>query len=448
MRLIHLSDLHVTEGPRLDDQAATLQGSVLEASKLRPDAWLLTGDLYGHTVPHRSRPAERNVLLAAVRTMALVAPVVIIPGNHDHDEDVAGLENCAPDCWPVKVVPRAAAFELLTPSGVLHVYGLPYPTKRWLLANEAPSSVEAAQRAVESKLATLLRLWAGRIARKRADKPDEPHVFAGHLQIRGSTVGAGVVLAGQEIELTRDQLHELGVDYGALGHLHDRQEAAPRCWYAGSLWNTSHSSAPMPGRSWQLVDIAPTSKGLPPAPGGGLTWRMYDPDGARQCVTVGAFPSKARRFVTLDYRWAQPDDEQVPRWVRMPTVLTAANVEGGADVRDAEVRMRLVVPAQHVASCPWDDEIERVRKLGAHRVVPERVIEPVVRARAPQVAEAQTLDSKLVAYWSTLETPPTEAEQQAAIVALRTLRVSDDEQIEQDTDKRLQAAQSRAMREE
>lgn len=404
MRLVHLSDLHVTDGPRLEDHRDTLDRVVSRGLELRPDAWLLTGDLYGHTVPHRSTPRERSVLFPAVARMAAAAPVVVIYGNHDADPDLDALA-CLGSAWPVRVVKRAEAFAIPTPAGPLNVYGLPYPTKRWLLAGDvAPSGVQATQEAIQAALDALFTAWSARIRLGRRQRPDEPHVLAAHVQVRGSVTGSGVVLAGQEIEITADQLERLAVDYGALGHLHDRQEAAPRCWYAGSLWHTAHSTANQPERSANLVEI-----------GGWI---------GSPALEVKPIPSGCRPFVTLDYRWADRGDGSVGwcTWQGQPH-----------EVYGAEVRMRLTVPAQHVAGCPWEAEIERVRGFGAHRIQAERVIEPVLRVRAPEVAEARTLEDKIRAYWPTLATPPRADEEAAALECLAELDELDDDQVAANT---------------
>lgn len=435
MRLIHLSDLHVTEGPRLDDHRATLESVVTDALELEPDAWLVTGDLYGHTVPHRSTPAERSVLFPALRRMAEVAPVVVIMGNHDHEVDLLGLQSLG-GMWSVRVFTRAGAETILTRAGELHLYALPYPTKRWLLAGEeSPSGVEAAQQAVQAKLRLLMSMWASRVRRLRASAPDEPHVFCSHIQVRGGTAGAGVVLAGQEIEITREDLDGLGVDYGALGHLHDRQEPAERCWYVGSLWNTAHSTSELPARAWHAVDIDRDG-----------SERDVDARGRLQ-MSVVRQGSPCRSFVTLEYRWGLPDGKDCPEWTQRPMLDNDTRraeirwlVDGPASlnrdqadsmvapvqlISDAEVRARLTVPAQHAGGCPWDNEIRNLESI-AHRVVPERVVEPVLRVRSPEVAEATTLEDKLSAYWGTLGTPPAQGDTAAALACLDELQTLED----------------------
>lgn len=125
VRLLHLTDLHLTDGPRLPDQAAVLDHVVRQAVELGVQATFLTGDLYGLAVPHRSTPAERAVLFPAVRTLAQLGPVVVVYGNHDYPGDLETLAQLGGGFdWPVRVVSRAERFTLRTSGPDLDVYAL------------------------------------------------------------------------------------------------------------------------------------------------------------------------------------------------------------------------------------------------------------------------------------------------------------------------------------
>ena len=63
-KVAHFGDLHIKEGDRLADQAAVLADMAMTLDVHRPDLIVIAGDIYGHTVPHRSTPAERGVLRA------------------------------------------------------------------------------------------------------------------------------------------------------------------------------------------------------------------------------------------------------------------------------------------------------------------------------------------------------------------------------------------------
>lgn len=430
MRIAHLSDLHIIDGPRLDDHAETLANVVTEVLTLRPDLVLLTGDLTGRTVPHRTTPRERGVLYPQLVRLAEAAPVLVLAGNHDHDIDIDALEYLD-GAWPIRVLKAAGLETITTAAGPVDVCWLAYPTKRWLLAGEPATGLREAQTLVQDKLGVLTSLWAARIKRARASRPRTPQLFLGHVQIGGSRTSGGEVLAGNEIELQRQHLDALGVDYGALGHIHQAQEIADRCWYVGSLWRNDYAETEA-FKGWNLIDIDPAE--LWPAeptvgedPGAfGAAYYAAEP-GGRQEARVLAMPSHCRRFVTLDYRWGLLDDDQDPEWSTAPSWTTRP--DSIDHVAGAEVRMRLEVPQHLAAGCPWDAEIERVRAAGAHRIQPERRIDPTHRVRSPEVARAQSIADKARAYWRSLATAPSDEEQRQALAQLDELLTLDDEAI-------------------
>lgn len=423
MKIIHISDLHVTEGPRLSDQRHALEGIVTDALAAEPHLWLVAGDLFGRTVPHRSTPQEREVLYPQIVRMAQQAPVVVIYGNHDQHPDLESLSHLGGD-WPIHVVRRSEVLHIPTAGGMAHIYTIPYPTKKWLYVGpEAPLSAPEAQATVEAMLGQLLTGWGIAIRERRATHPTDVHLFLGHVQVRGSSVSGGEVLAGQEIELTRQQLDDLPIDYGALGHLHLRQEPANRCWYPGSPWRNDFGETDPKG--WHLVEVVN-------GPGPLSTPRtctaddhaVYLATGGRLGCYVERRLSACREFITLDYRWAAGADVE-PCWRLRPPKAQLDRVAA----TKAEVRMRLVVPEQWVGGCPWDVEVEMVKTLGAVRIQEEKKIEPTIRVRSPEVAAAISDADKVTAFWGTLATMPTASERESALECLEELRSCEDEAI-------------------
>ena len=91
MKLLHLSDLHlgkrVNEFSMLEDQRYILTQILLIIDEERPDAVLISGDVYDRTVP----PAEAVQLLDdfLCRLVKRQLQVFLISGNHDSAERVA-----------------------------------------------------------------------------------------------------------------------------------------------------------------------------------------------------------------------------------------------------------------------------------------------------------------------------------------------------------------------
>lgn len=416
IRVVSTGDWHVTDGERLSDQRATLDKLVTAASAERPDAWLVGGDLYGTTVPHRSTPAERRVLFPALVRMASVAPVIIVAGNHDHPADLMGLAHLAGD-YPIHVVsdlsePSEFVVSVPTRTGAaLSVYCLPYPSKKHLLRNEAIRGVVEAQERAQAALGSLLHVWAARIRQARAADPTGAHVGLMHVQIGGVETSGGEVLAGQEIELSRSQVGAVGFDFVSLHHIHRRQEAAHRAVYPGAPWRNDFAETDE--RGYAIVDIG-TGAGQAMDPDD----TAYD-DPGRHRVSVGFRATDCRAFVTLRYRWAATTEDGAPTWTVRPGAAELASVAG------AEVRMILTVPEAHTASCPWEDEVARVAEL-AHRVKVERKTEPTLRVRAPGVAAATTDHDRAREFWRTVANPPTIPEQEEALECLADLSRDDD----------------------
>ena len=91
MKFIHLSDLHigkrVNEVSMLDDQAYILTQIIRIIDGERPDAVVISGDVYDKSVP----PAEAVTLFDdfLCRLARRGLPVLIISGNHDSPERLA-----------------------------------------------------------------------------------------------------------------------------------------------------------------------------------------------------------------------------------------------------------------------------------------------------------------------------------------------------------------------
>lgn len=371
-----------------------------------PHLFIVSGDLYNHIVPWKSTPDERGVLFPALVRMAQHGPVAVVLGNHDHAEDLTGLSHLG-GAWGIYVVTGADVLRVPTRAGIANLYCASYPTARWLLAGDpTPRSLVETRAAAGEAMAGLLASWAYRIRKARKANPDEPHILAAHFAVTGSQTAGGEVLGSNEVEVSRAALDALPVDFGNVGHIHYRQQVAERCSYPGSPWRNDFSEVE-PFKGWSLAEIGPAAMSRPRGPD---AW-VYPATTERQACVVHAVPNPCRTFATLDYRYGADLDTNIPRWITRPTDAAIAAC------KDAEVRMRLVVSEQWVGGAPWDDEVARISAL-AVRVQVERVIEPVIRIRAPLVASAVTPADKLAAYWQTLATMPSEAEQASARACL------------------------------
>lgn len=414
IRILHLSDIHVKAGPRLEDQRAYLDSIVDEGISLEVDLWLLTGDIY-HA---ESGIEERAVLYPQIVRMAEKAPVRVIYGNHDRRGDLERLQELAGD-WSIRVFSRAGHEVLETPHGPVSLFLFPYPTRATILANAQGMTTGESWDAAELAMNTLLKAWAVKIQDMRNKEPELPHVLAFHGMIGGGQTAGGEVISSREMALTQDAIREMDADYSAFGHLHAMQEMSARAWYAGAPWfNDFGETAREPG--YIVVDLL-NLDGSSGEPRQGLPDDLfYDMGDTR--VKIYRRATHCRRFITLDYEWNTPPDGLTPEWVVLP--------ELGPELLEAEVRMRLTVPQAHAGSVPWHTQIEAVRQSGAARVQASDIkVIPSQRVRAAGLTEATTNQAKLIAYWSSIDNPPPEAERQQAIDLLTDLEGSDDEAL-------------------
>jgi hypothetical protein len=391
MRIAHLTDLHLTDGPRLAEQAEELGRIAATMIAVRPHLIALTGDFYGHTVPHRSSVAERRVLFGFVARLARALPetrIIVVYGNHDFPGDLEPLAHLGAD-GQVTVHDRADAVIV----GKCEVLILPFVTKAGILSMLGPDAGGLAdlRAATQRAVAGLLGLWA---ARGRAPGCTR-RVLLGHVQISGSKLSGGEVLVTNEPEVTVADLQALNLDAGMIGHIHVQQEAAPRVWFGGSPWSSDYGEHDPKG--WMLWCFGESVVNL----------AYSEVVGDYGDATAYRIASRAPRLLTLRYAW------DGAAWAKGPNAAALAAC-AGHHVR-AVVRYR----ADQRASVP-----ELAPPPGALSWRVDADVIPTERVRAPEVADAPDLGAKISAYWRTLATPPTEAEQAAALALLPDLESS------------------------
>jgi DNA repair protein SbcD/Mre11 len=222
-------------GARLtDDQAHALQQVVLIAKESRPDAILVSGDIYDRAVPPPEAVALLDDFVSQV-VLDLNIPVMLIAGNHDSPYRLEFASRLLADKGLYvsgSVQDQALRMTLHDRGGPVHFIAVPYAepalVRERLMTDEVQDHDEA------------MRLIVGRI---RAGIPaGERSVLLAHAFVQG----------GVETESERP-LSVGGADkvdaslfdafnYTALGHLHRHQSAGmSHVRYAGSLLKYSFS---------------------------------------------------------------------------------------------------------------------------------------------------------------------------------------------------------------
>ena len=372
IRIGQIGDLHVTDGPRFRDTTRCIDWVIEDGARQGVQLWILGGDLTGTTVPHESWLAERNYIDTVIQRMADQGPVVIVRGNHDMVDDIEGYGRLH-GAHPIHLVttPRMVTLEIAGESIALPC--LPYPDKA-LLTNVSVGSIKETNRAAADTLRAVLRQWKTEI------DPNRLSIAAMHLLIAGCELAGGEVLADQEVELYREDLEELGVDWVALSHIHKCQLMTARAAYAGSP--NAQDFGAIDDKGYLIVDL---QKGSEPQ-----VHRRYTP--SRKMVTVGA-------------EW-KADEEGRFGWV-----LDTTEVPAGA-----EVRVRAVMPESQRGTCERERLEEILTAAGAHAVKVEPKVIPTNRVRSEAIGHARTSAERIQAYWDSLGAGAPTAEDRARCI--------------------------------
>jgi exonuclease SbcD len=233
MRFIHTADWHM--GRRLNGESfLPAQRQVLEqliqfAHDERPDAILISGDLYDRAVPPPDAVEALNDIF--VKLQALNIPVIVIAGNHDSAERLAFLrqllrhQNLHITGWPEA---DSRPLELHDEWGAVHFHSVPFAEPAVVRARLGASDVHTFDEAMAACLKPV----------KASLDPNARHVLLAH----GSVLGARTT-PSSERRLTLQGPETIGTDnfegfhYVALGHLHEPQHVPDHesIRYSGSI---------------------------------------------------------------------------------------------------------------------------------------------------------------------------------------------------------------------
>jgi exonuclease SbcD len=253
LRFIHTADWHlgrIFHGVQLvDDQAYVLEQLVRLVMDAKPDALLISGDIYDRAVPPPLAVKLLNEVLSSI-TMDLNVPVVMISGNHDSVERLSfgsrllskqGLfvfSDGSREMKPVLIMGKDWGL-------AARIYALPYGD---------PAIFET--RLGDDSDADTLSDLGNVIQQLLSTHPsDECAVCVSHAFIAGATISESerpLTLGGAtavDASIFKD------FDYTAMGHLHRPQSAGyESVQYAGSLLKYSFSEADQV-KSVNLVEI-------------------------------------------------------------------------------------------------------------------------------------------------------------------------------------------------
>lgn len=372
MRAAVISDPHRNLRSRREEARHVLDSLVPEIRRQRVDLVLIPGDIYEENPTLEDEDDCARWLVA----LADEAPLVAIPGNHDLG--ITLPPRLRLPCSEAHA-PRHPLLFVDSPR-VVYAAGaaiacLPWPHTGQLLAMMGDAGREERHHAgIAGLRAILLGL------RAELGRHDGPRILIAHAQVRGARLGKHVP-ARTDFNLGIEDLASVGADFVGLAHLHEHQHWTFRVddrevaiLYAGSPFANTWGEVEKKG--YVIVDFDDAR----PASGSPLRGWEFVPTIATPLAHVEtAFVGG--RFET-DGAWLNED--------------TAPAVKGHA------VRFRFDVPSdqREAAGRLAEQAAARLRELGATDVVIEPIVQPVVRARMPEITAAEKPSDK-VALWAT-----------------------------------------------
>jgi len=249
--IFHTADLHL-RASRAEECFRSLETIQEEAKKQNPDVIAIAGDTWDGPIAN-SAGSMFNEFVERIRLLADIAPVVMIYGTPSHD--AAGsldIFSQVESRWGITILQPGVSYYLEKervvanrgPSASLQIFGVPEPSKKWIMAEMKEAASEAARSALKS-------LFLGLAATKEKDLPT---LLLYHGQVVGSKSATGWTADSSGMAVTYDELASVGADYIALGDIHEPQRIGDlQAYYPGSIYPTNWGETHQAG--FNLVTI-------------------------------------------------------------------------------------------------------------------------------------------------------------------------------------------------
>lgn len=264
--MLHTSDWHIGRTfhgrPLLADQEQTLTALADLVRDQRIDVVLIAGDLYDRAVP--SVDAVQLATRSLARIRAAGAQIVLSTGNHDSAARVGAFGDflAAGGLHIRSAIDRLDVPVLLADShGEVAIYGIPYLEPDIARQVMEIPDVRGHAGVLGEAMSRIRADLAGRPAGTRSVVLSHAFVVGGTPTESERCIDVTEPTAGEALfEFKRGTVGSVpaetfkGVDYVALGHLHRRQQLAPRLRYSGSPLPYSFSEAGQIKGGW-IVDL-------------------------------------------------------------------------------------------------------------------------------------------------------------------------------------------------
>lgn len=250
MNFFHISDLHI--GKQLygyslaEDQAYVLRLILDALQREKPDALLVTGDIYDKPVPSGEAVQMFDGFLTEVTKICPQMPVMIIAGNHDAAKriDYAGEILCRHNIYIVGTPPKSPEDNIrrVTISdeyGEVDFYLLPFfkpANLRGVFSEEENDNY--VNQAREKGISEYEVYFEALLAREEIDKAKRNVLLMHQFFMPGDgkepeRTESEVVTVGMIDHISSHLLHDF--DYVAMGHLHRPQKCQKETYrYCGT----------------------------------------------------------------------------------------------------------------------------------------------------------------------------------------------------------------------
>ena len=349
IRLVCLGDLHLCSGPQNTDRLAALDYVIGDAQLNPVDAWLWPGDLTdaGMTID------IRNALVDRVTRMANIAPVLIVPGNHDPSGDLNFLSRLRAKHL-IDVITAPGVHNMRAGGQNIAVFCLPYPSKaRIVAAGTPPDQVGAV---VEQAFDVLFMEAGAELEYARTHGALTGAI--GHVTISGAVASTGQPQIGNELSINATHLARLGDCFQLFAHIHKHQRIAS-AMYAGSLCRCDWGE--LEPKGYVVIECDPID----------LSWTHRE--------TFVPIPVPAMHHVDA-------------------TLVRTDSKIASVDIVGSDVRVRLTYPSQERDALQAAKDRIRKEFSTARRLVIEPVSVQDRALRSAEVVQAVTLDAKLKAW--------------------------------------------------
>lgn len=377
---IHIGDVHIVKGDRLQDKLASLNQIIVwaegAAARATLAAILLPGDLFHAARSADDRIFEENTLIPVMQDLANLAPVVVVYGNHDAPGSLDVFRSLTAK-HPIVIVDRPQTIRVECATGIeATIFCLPYVHKAGLVGAgvEHDALGQTARAILEPAFAV-----AAEELRQARDRGAIP-MFIGHINVGGSISSTGQPQIGREIELDPSFLGRLDAAvYKGLNHIHKHQVVAGDTVYAGSICRQDFGENEEKGFVAVTVGVmVDTGKFEPDLESDteGATWEFIPLDVPAQYLVQGSLSPEGFSILSVD---GNPIDSD------FPTSWAGADVKVKYSYKRSE---RSALDVAHIFA----------EFAGCRNLKLDQVAEMERDVRAPEVAAAVTIDAKGEAY--------------------------------------------------